>query len=125
MAWTLRKRRDTGWLDITSRATGHLSGSVYIRRIEESVWLRFVDLVLADGTNSYATVNGLIPQGFRFTELGFTTFALPATNSAVYSPGPLRTDRNGNAVVYDTQGERRIRGAVSWPCDDPMPTGGA
>lgn len=123
MAWTLRKRRDTGWLDITARVTGHLSGSVLVRRVDETVWLRFVDLVVEDGPNSWATLNELMPVGFRFTELGFTFFALPATNSTVYSPGPLRTDRHGNAIVYDTQGGRRIRGLVSWISDEPMPGG--
>lgn len=121
MGWARRSKRDTGWLDVTSRIDGHVSGTLHLRRVDSTVWVRFGDLVVEDPSNTWATFPGLIPSGFRHELPGFSFFALPMQQSSVYTSGPLRMDRSGNVVVYGVQGGKRVVGVVSWVTDEPMP----
>lgn len=112
---------DTGWRDISEGMADYISGTLSIKRTANIVWLRMSDIVTEDQSTSYSTWPGLIPNGFRFSEQGFIYMPL-GQRSDFYTSGPLRTDRFGLVLIYNTQGQQRMDGLISWPTNQAWPT---
>lgn len=100
---------DSGDFDITSSLPGIESGSVFLTRIGQQVWLDFQDLVLAS-PGSFVQWAGVIPQWCRPMR---PRADLPMQGRASGdTAGPVRVDRNGTLTVYRPAGT--VRGLVSW-----------
>ena len=138
---------DSGWRDITSRIPAAVaSGKVYLRRTGPTVWMDFNDVLTVDPpANEWHTWAGLIPTGFsvprRFTyvPLSFTGARVGVQDPPVaeVSPdtlyngaqalGPARLEPSGRAIIYGARSGDGltpyiVRGLVSWPTTDAIPT---
>lgn len=112
---------DIGWRNISSSVPGYLSGALLIKRENNTTWLRFDNLQAEDQSTTWSIWSGVIPSGFRFSEIGYDYQPL-APQSSSYATGPMRTDRFGGITVYLVQGEKTMQGTVSWITGEPWPT---
>ena len=137
---------DSGWRNITSRVSGVASGKVLIRRTGPTVWVDFNDvLTTAPPANDWHTWTNFLPDGFGvfhdFTALplaftGARVGVRPETEPQVnpdtlynssQALGPVRFDLNRRAIIYgartgDGTAALTVRGMVSFPTNDPIPT---
>ena len=133
---------DSGWRDITSRIpVAVTSGKLWIRRTGWTVWLDFGDILTTSApANEWQTWAGLIPSGYSvprnyiYVPLSFTgarDSANTANPNTLYNSaqalGPVRLETNGRAIVYgartgDGLSPLTVRGLVSWPTLDSIPT---
>lgn len=112
---------DSKWRNIQSLTAGYVSGNIDLRRIGYQVFLRMTELVVTDGPNTWASLNGLIPSGFTHDLAQYTYFPM-APFVSTHSKGPFRMDRNGNVIIYDAQGQKKISGYFNWTTTDtPVP----
>lgn len=138
---------DSGWLDITSSIPDPVaSGRLYLRRTAWTCWLDFNDIKTVDPpANEWHTWAGIVPAGFGVLH-NFTALPLAFTGAriGVQDPpveevhpdtlyngaqalGPARIDLNGRVIIYgarsgDGLSPYTVRGLVSWPTTDPIPT---
>lgn len=138
---------DSGWLDITSSIPDPVaSGRLYIRRTGPTVWMDFNDVLTVDPpANNWQTWPGIIPAGFSVPRQ-FTYVPLSFTGTRIGPPdegdppddpdlifnrsqalGPARLEPSGRAIIYgartgDGLTPLTVRGLVSWPTTDPVPT---
>lgn len=124
MGWTMRKPRATGWVDIAAALPGYVSGSLQLKRTGDTVWLNAYQLVVADQGTGWVNLGTAIPVGYRVSAAGFVYLAITAWVST-RAAGPVRISAGGNLLIYGMGGQKPLDGMVSWPTDEPMPTGGA
>ena len=138
---------DSGWLDITSSIPDPVaSGRLYLRRTGATVWMDFNDIVTVDPpANEWHTWPGIIPAGFSvprqftYVPLSFTGARVGVQDPPVaeVSPdtlyngaqalGPARLEPSGRAIIYGARSgdgltPYTVRGLVSWPTTDAIPT---
>lgn len=111
---------DSGERDITSLVPDVVSGSLYLTRVGRTVWLDFNALVGTPQGSSALTYSRLLPSGFRVARR--TRYRPLSKNWAADATGPVRLDSTGTVVISGAGGSQPIRGLISFPTDDPIPT---
>lgn len=123
MGWNLKRRQDTGTLDIASLATDMTGGSWTIRRVAQLVYMALDNAAFTptQGT-TWQSPPGMIPAGFRpVATPPYVTFPSGTRGTSSLSAGGLRVSRYGGVDVYDVASKRTIV-ICTWVTDDPWPT---
>lgn len=138
---------ESGWRDITSSIPDPVaSGRLYLRRTGYTVWMDFNDVLTVDApANEWHTWPGIIPAGFSvprqftYVPLSFTGARVGIVDegepqvdpdtlyNGAQALGPVRLEPSGRAIIYgarsgDGATPYRVRGLVSWPTTDSIPT---
>lgn len=117
MPW-IKKPHSTSWIELP--LLNGWTGQVLVRRTGMTVWARVVGLNGAAKTSDLACE---IPVGFR--DVG-PDGARGELHTATTTPVIRRYWVGGASFrVITGTGDAPLWGTVSWPTDNPIPTGGA
>lgn len=119
---------DTGWRDVSGLlGDQYISGAYWIRRMGNTVWLHFYNLVLAIESGTSVRPSWNIVTGFRpDVTYAYVSFAprnpdKPWTNPPTVGSdagGPLRISRYGVQDIYNYSAGKAISADVSFTTSD-------
>lgn len=120
MAW-IRKRRATAPLDITSRVPDVASGQLLVWRDGGTVWLHFANLKFSITSRQDLVMSNVIPPGFQPLAPCELPLAPRTRDSSDEAQGNARAYGH-TLVVYRVPAGGIVRGIVSFPTGDAMPS---
>lgn len=121
---------DTGWRTVTPPPTAVVTGgTVRFRRINATVYLRFVDLTMSTGANGFGELIAApdVPVGFRpsstertMQHVGLANNATTPQTISVYSAIGWLYQTVGASISL-TRPSAALQGTVSWHCEEVWP----